>query len=208
MADQDLSRLRIDRNVPRAASRRRFRWWWLLLIVLAVGGAYALYARNAPLAVETATVSQAYPSQAHTLLNATGYVVAQRKAAVASKATGRLEWLNVREGSVVKAGAVEKKVPNASGVPQDLLRDCLPRLHKRMDRPVGQAELYVIDEQMFRPNGELRSEEEYSLVLERKQVENPTNNEETATEKEADDRATESDLEFRSGVVGLAVDFS
>lgn len=82
--------------------------------------------------------------------------------------------------SVVKAGAVEKKVPNASGVPQDLLRDCLPRLHKRMERPVGQAELYVIDEQMFRPNGELRSEEEYSLVLERKQVENPTNNEEKA----------------------------
>jgi len=52
------------------------------------------------------TVSQAYPSQAHTLLNATGYVVAQRKAAVASKATGRLEWLNVREGSKVKAGEV------------------------------------------------------------------------------------------------------
>lgn len=106
MADQDLSRLRIDRNAPRAASRLRFRWWWLLLIALAAVGAYALYARNAALVVETATVSQAYPSQAHTLLNATGYVVAQRKAAVASKATGRLEWLNVREGSVVKAGEV------------------------------------------------------------------------------------------------------
>jgi len=106
LANQDLSRLRIDRNAPRTASRLRFRWWWLLLIALAAGGAYALYARNAPLAVETATVSQAYPSQAHTLLNATGYVVAQRKAAVASKATGRLEWLNVREGSVVKAGEV------------------------------------------------------------------------------------------------------
>jgi hypothetical protein len=83
LADQDLSRLRIDRNAPRTASRLRFCWWWLLLIALAAGGAYALYARNAPLAVETATVSQAYPSQAHTLLNATGYVVAQRKAAVA-----------------------------------------------------------------------------------------------------------------------------
>jgi hypothetical protein len=82
--------------------------------------------------------------------------------------------------SVVKAGAVEKKVPNASGVPQDLLRDCLPRLHKRMEQPVGQAELYVIDQQMFRPNGELRSEEEYGLMLERKQVDNPTNNEEWA----------------------------
>lgn len=74
--------------------------------MLAIGAGYWLYARNAPLAVETATVSQAYPSQAHTLLNATGYVVAQRKAAVASKATGRLEWLNVREGSQVKAGEI------------------------------------------------------------------------------------------------------
>jgi HlyD family secretion protein len=48
----------------------------------------------------------AYPSQSYTVLNATGYVVAQRKAAVASKATGRLEWLGVQEGSRVKAGEV------------------------------------------------------------------------------------------------------
>ena len=51
-------------------------------------------------------MSRAYPSQEFTLLNATGYVVAQRKAAVASKATGRLEWLEVREGSPVKSGQV------------------------------------------------------------------------------------------------------
>jgi len=38
------------------------------------------------------------------VLNATGYVVAQRKAAISSKATGRLEWLGVAEGSRVKAG--------------------------------------------------------------------------------------------------------
>ena len=40
--------------------------------------------------------------QAATQLNAAGYVVAQRKASVASKATGRLEWLGVAEGSKVK----------------------------------------------------------------------------------------------------------
>lgn len=68
--------------------------------------AFWLFARNAPVNVETTTISQAYPSQAYTLLNATGYVVAQRKAAVASKATGRLELLNVREGSQVKAGEI------------------------------------------------------------------------------------------------------
>jgi RND family efflux transporter MFP subunit len=40
------------------------------------------------------------------LLNATGYVVAQRKASVASKATGRLEWLGVAEGSRTVRGQV------------------------------------------------------------------------------------------------------
>jgi HlyD family secretion protein len=39
-------------------------------------------------------------------LNATGYVVPQLKAAVASKATGRLEWLGVVEGSHVVKGQV------------------------------------------------------------------------------------------------------
>ena len=54
--------------------------------------------------VKVATVSQMYPAQTFTLLNASGYVVAQRKASVASKATGRLEWLGVEEGSAVKKG--------------------------------------------------------------------------------------------------------
>jgi RND family efflux transporter MFP subunit len=40
------------------------------------------------------------------VLNASGYVVAQRKAAVSTKASGRLEWLGVTEGSRVEAGAL------------------------------------------------------------------------------------------------------
>ena len=65
-----------------------------------------LWREQVQLTVETAVVSNVYPSQALTLLNATGYVVAQRKASVASKATGRLEWLGVLEGSKVRAGDV------------------------------------------------------------------------------------------------------
>jgi HlyD family secretion protein len=38
--------------------------------------------------------------------------VAQRKAAVASKATGRLEWLGVEEGSVVKSGQLLARLEN------------------------------------------------------------------------------------------------
>ena len=74
------------------------------LVVVALIAAAVVYYRwaAAPVEVETATVALAYPSQSFTILNATGYVVAQRKAAVASKATGRLVWLGVQEGSRVR----------------------------------------------------------------------------------------------------------
>ena len=85
------------------------------LLVVAVA-LVALFAYNrllrAPVAVELASVSMSYPSQAYTELNATGYVVAQRKAAVASKATGRLVWLGVEEGSRVKEGEIIARLEN------------------------------------------------------------------------------------------------
>ncbi len=62
--------------------------------------------------METVSVVTAYPSQQYVVLNATGYVVAQRKAAIASKATGRLEWLGVTEGSRVKAGEIIARLDN------------------------------------------------------------------------------------------------
>ncbi len=52
------------------------------------------------------------PSQASTLLNASGYVVAQRQAAVASKATGRLIELKVKEGDPVKKGQILARLEN------------------------------------------------------------------------------------------------
>src|SRR4051812_13628256 len=108
-AVSDLSALAIDRS---AGSRRRRRLRRILgrvlLLALLVGIAAAawVWRRHAQITVETAAVYSVYPSQALTLLNATGYVVAQRKASVASKATGRLEWLGVLEGSKVHAGEV------------------------------------------------------------------------------------------------------
>ncbi len=78
------------------------------LVAAAALAAAAVYFRvaAAPVEVQTATVTMAYPSQGFTILNATGYVVAQRKAAVASKATGRLVWLGVQEGSRVRKNDV------------------------------------------------------------------------------------------------------
>jgi RND family efflux transporter MFP subunit len=104
----DLSKLSIDRSVARAPRARRRLWPWVAGAAL-VAAAAALGLSGGlggPVTVETAAVTTAYPSQAVTVLNATGYVVAQRKAAVASKAQGRLEWLGVMEGSRVKKDEV------------------------------------------------------------------------------------------------------
>ncbi len=109
----DLSRLKIDRGPAPIRSRRRRKWLWLgglALLAAAAAGWYALHPRA--LTVQVTPVVTAYPSQQFVVLNATGYVVAQRKAAIASKATGRLEWLGVAEGSRVKAGEVIARLDN------------------------------------------------------------------------------------------------
>ncbi|BCQ27817.1 efflux RND transporter periplasmic adaptor subunit (plasmid) [Caballeronia sp. NK8] len=87
---------------------RRGRNWLRYVIIAAILLALAAVALRltGPQAVETATVTSVYPSQSYTLLNATGYVVPQRKAAVASKGQGRVEWLGVLEGTVVKEGQI------------------------------------------------------------------------------------------------------
>ncbi|MGZ5584690.1 MAG: efflux RND transporter periplasmic adaptor subunit [Usitatibacter sp.] len=116
MSTPDLSKLAIDRESKSFTPRRRRRWVnkWTIGAAIAVAAAVLIAMRtaNAPLAVETATVTTAYPSQAVTLLNATGRVAAYRKAAVSTKATGRLEWLGVQEGSRVKAGEIIARLEN------------------------------------------------------------------------------------------------
>jgi HlyD family secretion protein len=110
LADHNLERLRIDRPSVGTAPRRR-SWIRYALVALIIGAALGVAARLAgPQAVETVTVTSAYPSQSYTLLNATGYVVPQRKAAVASKAQGRLEWLGVLEGTHVKKDEVIARI--------------------------------------------------------------------------------------------------
>ena len=116
MSTPDLSKLSIDRGAKSFTPRRRRRWlnkWTIAALVLVlVIGLMAFRSATAPAAVETATVTTAYPTQAITVLNATGRVAAWRKAAVSTKATGRLEWLGVQEGSRVKAGEVIARLEN------------------------------------------------------------------------------------------------
>jgi RND family efflux transporter MFP subunit len=107
MSEEKLQQLHIDRSTPAAQVRRRRRKWPIAAALLAVViGLLAWQRHDGETVVETVTVTTAYPYQGVTLLNASGYVVAQRKASVATKATGRLEWLGVQEGSIVKSGQI------------------------------------------------------------------------------------------------------
>ncbi|MFT3736605.1 MAG: efflux RND transporter periplasmic adaptor subunit [Rhodocyclaceae bacterium] len=110
MSQDALDSLRIDRQPLKAKRRRHTGRWIALAVAILVVIAMVVAQQNKPLEVETTRVTQAWPAQGLTVLNATGYVVADAKAAVASKATGRVEWLGVREGSVVKAGDVLAKL--------------------------------------------------------------------------------------------------
>jgi RND family efflux transporter MFP subunit len=99
--------------VFRPRKRKKFIYWSLAAITLIIF--VLLYAKGTftrAMGVQVATITQVYPSQAFTLLNASGYVVAQRKSALASKVTGRLIWLGVEEGSLVKKDQVVARLEN------------------------------------------------------------------------------------------------
>lgn len=109
MPELELEKLRIEKSALRPRARKRKRLMWIAATVLlagALGALYRLGLLTPAVEVQAALVQNVYPSQGLTLLNASGYVVADRKSAVASKVTGRLVFLGVEEGSRVKEGQV------------------------------------------------------------------------------------------------------
>jgi HlyD family secretion protein len=84
--------------------------------------------------VQLATATLTSPSQASAVLTASGYVVARRKAAVASKGTGRLVFLGVEEGDKVKKGQVIARLED-----EDVIAS---RERARENLRVAEADLY------------------------------------------------------------------
>ncbi len=113
MDQSDLASLRIPPSQRDALDRpRRTRYVALAAVVAALFaagwlGRDRLAAIITPaVTVELVSVELRMPRQEDALLTASGYVVAQRKAAVASKGTGRLVFLGVTEGDPVHANQV------------------------------------------------------------------------------------------------------
>jgi RND family efflux transporter MFP subunit len=112
----DLSALRIDREAggSHRVSRR------LLSAVLLLGVAFAVvlyFARDRITAQEVETIRptirRSTVAPARAILNASGYLVARRKAVVSAKIQGRLAELDVNEGSWVTAGQVIARLDNS-----------------------------------------------------------------------------------------------
>ena len=101
----DLSALRMSED---DYSPRRVRWWlWLLVGAIAAGGAWFAWWLPVPWLlpqVETARVQVLTPTQASTVLTATGYTYARSRAAVGAKIIGRVVELPVDEGDAISAG--------------------------------------------------------------------------------------------------------
>ncbi|HKJ81161.1 MAG TPA: biotin/lipoyl-binding protein, partial [Ignavibacteriaceae bacterium] len=106
----DLSSLKINRASTPDSSGGKSKLIKILIsiivLALVIFGIISLWNNLISPATEVSlvTASKISPSESDAILTGSGYVVAQRKASVASKATGRLVYLGVVEGDAVKKG--------------------------------------------------------------------------------------------------------
>jgi HlyD family secretion protein len=103
-----LEALRIDRSARGSGGVPT--WVWVVVIVLLAAGAGAWFWARAPRAIEVRVATVEQPKTTgpggSAVLNASGYVVARRRATVSSKVTGRVVEVLVEEGKPVRKDQV------------------------------------------------------------------------------------------------------
>jgi RND family efflux transporter MFP subunit len=112
-AARDLSALRLDRGARRPRSRRGPVLAGLAVLAAAAWFAWARLAPPRLPEVEAGLVRLVGAGETGAVLSAGGYILPDRKADVSSKVFGRLEWLGVDVGSVVKKDDVIARLANA-----------------------------------------------------------------------------------------------
>ena len=113
----ELASLKIDHGA-RAGGGGRGTLFAVIAIVgaaLLLGGGWFVSQRvqAAPVKVETVTAASSGGSAAGAVLNASGYVVARRRATVSSKVTGKVLEVFIEEGQSVKKGQVLARLDDA-----------------------------------------------------------------------------------------------
>lgn len=111
----DLSALRIEREPLNTSGGRSVKWVVLLLILGgAGGGAWYWLSRERPVEVEVVAVTERAAGTQASVLNASGYVTARRRATVSSKVTGKVIEVNVEEGMAVREGQVLARLDDST----------------------------------------------------------------------------------------------
>jgi HlyD family secretion protein len=111
----DLSALRIEREPLDAGGGRFGKFLLLFVLIAAIGGGAAYWlTRDRPIEVEVAAVTERAAGTQASVLNASGYVTARRRATVSSKVTGKVIEVNVEEGMEVREGQVLARLDDAT----------------------------------------------------------------------------------------------
>jgi RND family efflux transporter MFP subunit len=110
-----LAALRIERE-PLELNRRRWVKPLVVFLILGAAGAgvWAWMTRERPIEVEVAAVTERAAGTQASVLNASGYVTARRRATVSSKITGKVVEVNVEEGMAVREGQVLARLDDAT----------------------------------------------------------------------------------------------
>jgi RND family efflux transporter MFP subunit len=141
----DLSALRIERT-PAPPSRRWVKWVVLLVLLgAAASGGWRWMTRERPAEVEVAAVTARAVGAQASVLNASGYVTARRRATVSSKVTGRIVEVNVEEGMEVREGQVLARLDDAS------VRATMGLVHAQLEaarRAVPESEVRLAEAQL------------------------------------------------------------
>ena len=107
--------LRIDRDDVPDSSGRAGRWLIAGLVIAVLGVVLFLWlGRASAVEVTTSAVREVASGERATVLNASGYVVARRKATVSSKVTGKVVDVRIEEGMQVDEGQLLATIDDAN----------------------------------------------------------------------------------------------
>jgi RND family efflux transporter MFP subunit len=155
---EELASLRIDHSARGGGSRRGV---WVIValgVVAAVAGGWAWTNRDIAVEVKTATIAaqSGGAGAASTVLNASGYVTARRRATVSSKVTGKVLEVFVEEGKEVRRGQVLARLDDAQ----------VRAMLKVAEAQLGAAERVAAEDQARLREAELTLDRRRQLVKE------------------------------------------
>jgi RND family efflux transporter MFP subunit len=150
MADlkDELAELKIERGPERRGAGRLVAGV-VLLVLVGAGGWYGWrwVTRERPIEVETAQATERAVGTQASVLNASGYVTARRRATVSSKITGKVIEVNVEEGMAVNEGQVLARLDDSTAQASRALSvaqaDAARRAVRENEVRLAEARLYL-----------------------------------------------------------------